>query len=124
MESVLSLVTVAARFRAGELANSDGEMGAGKVLWLKRPALGRSADIAFSLVVICWQDPLRDRHGFQEGQAVDILELSVVLFVVAVLIHQIGRRVWGLFPPTTTDSKIQCGYSAQDSRPKRPFIYD
>lgn len=87
MASVLPLFTVAARFRAGELANSDAEMGAGKVLWLKRTALGRSADIASSLVVLYRQNFLRDRHGFQKGQAVDLSELSIMLFVVAVLFH-------------------------------------
>lgn len=65
IERVLPLVTVAARFRVGELANSDGEMGAGKVLWLKRLALGRSADIALDPVFVYWQDDLNDRHGLQ-----------------------------------------------------------
>lgn len=45
IERVLLLVTVAARSSAGELANSDGETGAGKLFWLKRLNLGGSADM-------------------------------------------------------------------------------
>lgn len=83
---MLSFVTVAARFKVGELANSDGEMGAGKLLWLKRPTLGRSADMALNYVFLVQQQTLDDRHGFQDSEAVDTSELQsmVTVFMVAV----------------------------------------
>lgn len=46
MNRVLTLVTVAARFRVGELANSSGDIGAEKLLWLNRLSRSGSADIA------------------------------------------------------------------------------
>lgn len=132
---MLPLVTVAAIFRVGELANSDGEMGAGNVLWLKRPALGRSADIALGLVFTDCQGG-GDRHGFHKGQAGDIPKLQTKVFVVAVLFCRLGRRVWGIYIYLSTlgylsrcgiqieKSKIQCQHSAHDHGPSRACLND
>ena len=61
MARVLALLTVAARFRAGEHASSSGETGAGKLLWLNRPSFSALGGI---VLVVSIPGP-NAIHGFQ-----------------------------------------------------------
>lgn len=80
----------------GEVANSDGEMAAGKLHWLKRPALGRSADMVLDLVFVSCSASCSDCHGFQQDRAVDISWSTSVRDCCFVL--SVGAS-GGLFPP-------------------------